>query len=658
MLIVDQLRRGEPRLRALAVSMVAGLFILTAGLWYIQIVSARQYQTSLDNQTYRTVRVPGIRGKIFDRNGIVLAENRPSYNLDLYLEELRPLFKKAFTRARHGRHLTTRQRRELNAEVRFAVASNVVARVAQVEKTTVPFSERRFHRHHTEWPYRPMPILEDLDSTQVARYYEQSAGVPGIDLDTQPIRFYPRHQVVAHLLGYLERDDTARNEDDPSFNYSLPTYNGEVGVEYGFNKLLAGKPGIETIVVNSLCYRESENVWVKPEPGENLVLALDYPLQLAAYHALRSVGANVRGAVVILNVNNGDVLAMVSNPTYDPNEFVGPISEARWAQLDDPKAKPMLNRATQGAYPPGSTFKMITALACFEAGLNPQQEFQVQPDPSWPSRSAIYVGRRKIRDLAPPGEYDFVRAFKRSSNSYFIHYGLLAGLDRVLDMGRRFFLGQRIGLRTRQEVSGYFPTPAEIKGLWVEGNLANVCIGQEITVTPLQMAVVTAAIANGGRVFRPRLVLRSVPAEPGLDDAQTTDYPPKVRGVVHEPAAWFRLIRRAMLADAEQEGGTAFHVFNKVDRRTGRIEPRIPGFRIGGKTGTAEIKEHGRVVDKITWFVSFAPYAAPHYAVVVMVQNGTFGGTTCGPVARQIYRAIQQRMRAGTATDNKLAKAD
>ncbi|MHB1306717.1 MAG: peptidoglycan D,D-transpeptidase FtsI family protein [Limisphaerales bacterium] len=676
--MLDQLRRGDQRLRMVGIGALCGLAILLVGLWYVQVASHKRFQASLKSQTFRNVRVPGVRGKVMDRQGAILAENRPSYNLNLYLEELRPGFQREYRRLRldlqaslrsklatasaserwfdpwwewfkpkaKAPRLSATQIADLGGAARYAVASNVVNRANALAGETNQLGFRDFARHYRQWPYRPLPVIENLAPPQLARLLETGTGLPGLDIDVQPVRHYPAGQVVAHVLGYLTRDDHTWSDDEEGFSYSLPVYNGAVGVEYAFNEELSGRPGLKSMVVNSLSFRESESVWVSAIPGQNLVLTLDLGLQTAAYNALRTAGADVRGAVVVMDVQNGDVLALVSCPSYDPNEFVAAIAPERWAVLNDAQQRPIFNRATQGAYSPGSIFKIVTALACFDAGLDPDQRYVVEEDPARPGRGAVFVGRRKIEDTVPPGEYDFVRAFKRSSNSYFIHHGLKAGRERLLNYGKALFLGERMGLPTRQEVRGYFPRPDEVLGLWTDGNVANVCIGQEITVTPLQMAVLTAAIANGGRVFSPRLATRVEPAEDGLADAAGREFPSEVRGRVRIPTPVQELIRTAMLADTEEPEGTGFSAFQQLDRATGKITPRLPGFRVGGKTGTAEVKQGGRLVDKITWFVAFGPFESPRYAVVVMVESGGSGGGTCAPVARRVFEHIAQRLRA------------
>ena len=671
MLVVDQLRDGDRRLRVLAGAVLSGLLLLLAGLWYLQVVRARHYQARVQTQTYRVVREPAVRGKILDRAGRVLAENRPSYQINLYIEELRPEFRAEYWRLRaayvaekartnaayrpadgfwqrllapgHTSPPRVRLSREevqnLSHAARYAVLSNTVDRVSAILGTPIVLTEAQYRRHYYYWPYRPLPLLENLTPVQVARFLEQAPALPGVDLEARPLRYYPQGPRTAHVLGYLTRDDQATGDAEEFFHYSLPSYEGALGIEYGFNEVLLGRPGLRHVTVNSLSYREEDTLWEPAVAGQNVVLALDLDLQLAAWQALQSLGPDVRGAVVVLDVTNGDVLALVSAPAYDPNEFLAGIPEAAWRErLNHPELRPMLNRATQGAYPPGSIFKMVTGLACLEAGLDPEAVFTVAPDPANPARGAIYVGRRKIRDTAPPGDYNFRRALLRSSNAYFIHHGLAAGRERLLEMGKRFFLGERIGLPLRQEARGFFPYPREVRWQWTEGNVANACIGQEITVTPLQMAVLTAAVANGGQVYWPRLVLRVEPPELEPGRAGTT-YPPRLRGELGVRPEHLQVLREAMLADTTEPEGTGFAAFHERDRRT----PRLKRMQVGGKTGTAEIEENGRVVDRVTWFAAFGPYAAPRYAVVAMVEGGRSGGGTCAPVVRQIFEFIERR---------------
>lgn len=668
MATLDQFGQADHRLRVLRVAVGLGLLILLAGLWYLQVVASPHYQELIRNQTYRTVRIPAVRGKITDRHGTVLADNRPGYCLNLYIEELRPLFQAEYGRLRQefvaarkpvapqgagawawllarfrssssSVRLSRDEIQDLSQQARYRVVSNTVAQVAALLGTPLTLAEKDYRRHHFQWPYRPLPIMENLTPVQVARFLELAPVLPGVDLDVQPIRHYPQGAEVAHLVGYLVRDDLARGDEEEGFNYSLPSYQGGVGIEAGYDAALSGKPGVASIVVNSLSYRENETIWTTAEAGDGVVLTLDSELQRAATRALQSAGEEVRGAVVVVDVTNGDVLALVSAPSYDPNAFLQGISQEQWTNyLNHPVLRPMLNRATQGAYPPGSIFKIVTGLAALESGLDPEAEFQVLPDPRRPGFGAYTLGRRLIRDQARAGSYNFRRAFLRSSNSYFIHNGLKAGRERLLEMGKRFFLGERFDLPLRQEARGFFPYPREVRWQWTDGNIANVCIGQEITVTPLQMAMLTAAVANGGRMFWPRLVLRIEPAEPG-PQSRPVEFGPRVRGDLHLNPRHLDLVREAMLADTEETEGTGFAAFHQRDRKTRALQT----LRIGGKTGTAEVEENGRTVEYITWFTSFAPFENPRWAVVAMVEGGRSGGGTCAPVVRQVYQALEHQ---------------
>jgi penicillin-binding protein 2 len=332
-----------------------------------------------------------------------------------------------------------------------------------------------------------------------------------------------------------------------------------------------------------------------------------------------------------MDPNTGDVLALASSPAFDPNIFIPKLSLEENARLRDAVMRPEINRATQENYQPGSIFKIVVSLACLEEGLDPHQIISVPPDPQNPAKGHIYVGNRKFRDTAEPGNYDFKRAFLKSSNSYFITNGMKAGLARIVELGRRLHLGEKTDLPTGQEVSGFFPNEKTIRKGWFAGDTANLCIGQgRIDVTPLQIAVLTAAIANWGKVLWPRLVARIEPQDP-LGGESTNDFRNgRIRDELGVSTPTLQIIRAAMLADVEDPDGTG-------------KAARVDGIKICAKTGTAQVKDaRGNLVDHITWFASFAPYESPRYVVVVMVEGGASGGGTCGPIAQKIYQAIQK----------------
>lgn len=668
MLIFDQLKKNDPQLRVVTLVVLGGLGLLLAGLWWVQVVSAREYQNDLETQSFRTVRIPAARGNILDCNGEVLAENRPVYNVSLYLEELRKQFStaglKEISAARAARvaslaqeeqrlgrklskkekarfTLSVKDKEALRERARFEVASNVVRHVSQSLEIPVTLDPTNFERHYETRLVLPLAVAENLDLTNIARFEEQSTSPLGVDLEVQSLRVYPHQTTAGHLLGYLKRDDSSAEGEEAFFSYRLPDFRGVVGIEYGYDRELRGTAGAKSVLVNNLGYRQTENVWSPAEPGHNVVLTIDLSVQQAAESALRAApvgyGGPVRGAVVVIDVHTGDILAMASSPSLDPNWFIRGISRADWERISALHAEK--NRATQENYMPGSIFKTVVGLACLEAGLNPHEHYTVQPDPANSAHGAIFVGRRKVKDTAPPGEYDFRRALMRSSNSYFVTNGLRFGPERIVQLAHRFHLGERTGLNTRQEVSGSIPQLERLQSGWTDGNTANLSIGQDpVYVTPLQIAVLTSALANGGQVLWPRLVARIEPQDPLSTEPPITFPAGRVRDHIGVSQRSMAILHDAMLADTEDAEGTGKRV---------REHAPLTGLRICAKTGTAQVQDiHNNRVGLTTWFASFAPYGSPRWAVVVMVEDGKDGGNTCAPVAGPIYAALLAREHA------------
>lgn len=655
MLIFDQLKKEDPQLRAVALLILTGLTVLLGGLWWVQIVMARNYQASLETQSYRSVRIPAVRGKLLDRNGVALAENRPTFNISLYLEELRKPFDTAYFRkvaeAREGlkaqadarvkalgRKLTKEEKREfiltgkakleIRRQARAEVASNVVRQVSQALGQPLLFDEGDFHRHYISRLALPFPILRNLNTTQLARFQEQSAPITGVDLEVLSTRVYPYQRTAAHVLGRLRRDDRSAEGEEAFFSYRLPDYRGLVGLEAVHDKLLRGSAGAKSVLVNNVGYRQTERVWIPAEAGQNLVLTLDLGIQQACEKALQEVhGPTTRGAVVVMDVQSGDILAIASSPTLDPNHFVQGFPPGEYQRLSDLRAE--VNRATQEHYAPGSIFKLVVGIAALEGGLDPHQIHTAIPNPDQPSKAIVHVGRRGWRDTAPPGQYDFKRALKLSSNSYFITAGLRAGPERIVRIGQRLHLGERTGLLPQQETPGELPSIERVTGRWTDGNTANMSIGQDpILVTPLQVAVMTAAVANGGKVYWPRLSHRLESQDPLPGERPLNFARAQVRDELGTRPSTLAIVREAMLADVEDADATG--------RRAA-----VPGLRVCGKTGTAQVKNlQGQKTGQITWFTSFAPYENPRYAVVVMIEDGVSGGETCAPIAAKVYTAI------------------
>ncbi len=682
MFVFDQLRSKDIPIRVMTAFILCCMLLLTVNLWRLQVASGEDYRVRQENQSVRAVRLPATRGRILDSNQQPLAVNRLRFDVHMYIDELRPLFYTHYMRLKDGRKLRRAEQDELGRTARYQVVSNLTMQVSLRLGQPLVLDEEKFHTHYYKRRYTPMAVMQDLSPGQVARFVEQIHAVPGVDLSVNPVRTYPNGDMAFHTLGYLRLDDDPDTGDDIPFRfrYRLPDYVGVDGLEGVYDELLRGEAGAKTIRVNNISYRTSEEVWEWPESGYNIVLSLDRDIQLAAEAALQANGPETRGAVVVMDPRTGDLLSLVSLPGFDSNKFISGFSREEITRLNDSRLNRWLNRATGSggvSYPPGSIFKLISAVAYLEEGLiDPAEKVY---NPGYFRDSKLYPNY-ELDDTAPPGDYDFIRAFKRSSNTYFIHHALKPdgqtdqwrqGKRILLDWGNRFRLGQKTLASLPgdlpspiRESGGYFPARdnklkkrnqfGEKVG-WAAGDVGNLCIGQgEITVTPLQMAVMTSAVANGGKVLQPRLVKR-IDSQRAFGQAQNRVIPVEVLDDLHLKPETVALMHKAMLADVADRDGS------------GRAA-RVPGMAIGGKTGTAQKKvPTGKYdprsgvrlfrTDHVTWFVSFAPVESPRYAVVVMVESGESGGTTCAPIARRIYRAIRDLEREREKGESNLAKS-
>jgi penicillin-binding protein 2 len=651
MFVFDRLKGDSGRLRPIAVIVAAGMFVLLGGLWFVQIVYSKRFQNNLIRQSYRTVRIPAIRGKILDRNGNVLADDQPHYNAILYLEDLQGQFDAQYVSSakmfvkehpealtNKGRTIPASTRHALHLAADCAVVSNITRHVSTILDEPRILNTNGFLRHYNDYPYVPFQLVPNLGIRQVAMFSEQLSGQPALELETQPVRFYPHGTVAANLIGYVQRRDEPISSE---ISFTMPDFQGRSGVERVYDEQLRGKPGEKSVLVNNLNYRQREHVENPNQPGNDVYLTIDLDIQKAAERALASAQYETRGAVIVMDPRNGDLIALASAPTFDPNEFVPGLTQTEAARLDDKVLTPQLNRAVSGTYPPGSTFKIITSIACLESGLDPEEIYD--------SRGYYQASptSRRIGDTAGPGKFNFKRAFYRSSNPYFIHYGSMAGLRKILEVAHRFHLGEKTRISTGQEpYGGTVPASDSVGFTFPLSSTPDVCIGQEITITPLQMACMVSVIANGGTLYWPRVVSHSRSPDTGETTELVTQG--RVRDHVQINPRHLEIIRQAMLADTEQAenskgelGGTAYTFFHNGHT------PDLSNFRVAGKTGTAEVKSAGSNYKHVTWFTSYGPFENPRYVIIVMVEDGRFGGPTCAPVAEKIYEAIMKKEQNG-----------
>lgn len=673
MLIFDQLKKDDPHLRFLAFVVLGGILILLTGLWWVQLVSTKYFQGRMEHQATRTIGIPAVRGRILDRNGRPLAENRPAYSIDLYLGELSRNYQKAYNQQlaliqtnlhlqalakekQLGHKLTADEKKafllsqsfktQLEKQVRYAVTSNLLAGISAKLQQPLTLTQSNFEKWYDKSRMLPMPVVANLNPMQIAKFEEHSATIPGVDLNVQSVRFYPNGSSGAHLLGYLSHEDVS---EETSYNFPAAGFTGAAGIEKIYDDQLHGEPGERSVIINNYGFSHSETVGAPPVPGQNVVLTIDADIQKAADTALLThAGQNLHGAVVVMDVRNGDILALASAPTYNPNHFIQHPDEAtwqrEWAHWTNEDLQVQMDHAVQGLYPPGSIFKIVVGLAGLENGTLDPKETIVSPG------YVPIAGRRPMRDTAPAGDYDFDKALALSCNFYFVTNGLKPGvLPRVIALGERLHFGERTGLFPRNfESRGYFPKLADTRASsWHLGNTANMSIGQDrLTVTPLQAAVMISAIANGGTVLYPRILSRIESYD--SDEIIQTFPEHQVRDNLGVSSRHLAIVHEAMRADVEGAGGTGHAAY-------------VPGITIYGKTGTAQVEKNGSV-DKslqVTWFGSFAsmaPNEPPKYAVVAMLAGGSSGGGSCAPIAHDVYVALQQMERRPPAKPAALAQ--
>ena len=542
--------------------------------------------------------MPGMRGRLYDRNGEVMADNRPSYGVALYMEELR----------QPGAWLKTIDR----VESMVKELSGIIGVPPVITRADIQSHVRR---------RLPLPLLawRDLDDQTLARMAERASTIPGVDIYTEAVRFYPFKKMACHVLGYVGRADPEQNEEEP-YHYYLPEMIGRAGLEKSLDESLHGEAGGRLVRVDVSGYRRDDIGQREPTAGKDVMLTLDARIQKIAEDAL----GEAPGAMVVLDPENGDVLAMASTPGYDPNSFVPYIRAEDWAVLSSDPLNPLLNRAAAGAYAPGSTFKPITALGALTSGK--YSSGMVFDCPGY-----FQLGRAVFRcwNHAGHGPLDLHGAIEHSCNVYMFHMALLCGHDFIAHQATALGLGRKTGIELEYESPGLVPDGAwkqrVFRDAWRDGDTCNMAIGQgALTVTPLQLAVATAALANGGRVWKPRLVMGA--REPGAE-IFTRKQPVLVNSMNWNPR-FIRTVREGMRDVVMSPSGTG--------RAMG-----IPGVVMAGKTGTAEFGP-STARKRHAWMIAFAPYDRPRYAVVMIIDEGVSGGETAAPKMHRLMSELFQ----------------
>src|SRR5213595_3660452 len=628
-------RRINSRLRIqfLALLMLLGMVTLGLRLWWIQVAHGAEWTAQLRGSSQATVRIPSVRGEIKDRNGLTLVQNRGSYEVDFYLPEMVKGY-----RDRFGSPPLTEYRATINGmpkdqkepDIIKIVNGGIIPRLNDLDLAR-DYNAGKLQRHYRNDTEVPFSYIKDIDFPTMAKFSEHDVGLPGVDIAIKPVRSYVYGALAAHLLGYVGPPDDTNKEEAGKFTFYQSDVDGKSNVEKIFDQYLRGRPGVRYLRRNAKGVIDGVLREDPPMQGANVYLTIDARIQAIAEEAIRSVA---RGAAVVVDPNNGDVLAMVSVPSFDPNTFIPSIKAKDWAALQKDEARPLVNRALS-TFPPGSTFKIVTSLAGLRRKLSTAR-FNCSGGVSY----GDHYFRCWIADKGGAhGTLGLIDAIKVSCDSFFYQYGNAAGIQSIDTIGKMLGLGEESGIHLTGEQAGNLAGPEWMQihhpqERWSQAQTANVSIGQGYTlVSPLQLAMAYATIANGGICYYPRLVdkVLNQDGSPVLDEHGKPAVPqtPRMRSDLRREVTpdQIELVRKGLWRVVNEDGGTG-----------GRA--RLKNVQVAGKTGTAQATERGQE-ENVAWFACFAPYDHPKFVVAVMVQGASgHGGEVAGPIATRILERV------------------
>lgn len=614
----DDSQNLRARLRVIQTLVVLLLIVLGVRLYMLQVVNGKRYAERAENQRIRLLPIPAPRGVIFDREGRLLVDSRPIYNVIMSREDIK------------GKD--------------FGAMVGPLSDGLMIDADSL---RERFEQIKSQPAFESILIKENATPADISWVEAHTLENPELRVEQQPQRRYPENGMLAHVLGYVgeispEQLELPRYKDK---GYKAGDIIGKEGLEAVYDDYLRGKDGYRRVVVDSRGHIQNEIEVVQPQPGQDLVTTIDLDLQEVAEEQLRN-SPSKRGVIVALDPNNGEMLAMASAPTYDPNLFSQRIAtkEGRReyaALLNDPKT-PLYNRAIQGRYPPGSTWKIPMSIAGLQQGAITTKSSNLV------CGGGITVGNKFTRCMSNHGAPALEAAITHSCDAYFYRLGLKMGVDGIMQMVEEFDLDKRTGVDLPHELISWTPNywkpKLEERGeQWKDIRTVYASIGQDtVAITPLSSLRAVAAIGVGGKMYVPHLAkeFKAVQAvgEPGSPDyrplrpARGFDRPdPKIIPI---PPDEHDLVVKGMWG-VVNNGGTAARI-------------RLAGFDIAGKTGTAQVvglgKDTGENKDH-AWFVSYAPAYKPEIAAIALIENVGFGGTYAAPAVRALYDVYYRKTR-------------
>ncbi len=579
------------------VMLVFGLLCLR--LWFLQIVEGGNYRKLSENNRIRIQKIATPRGLVLDSGWRVLAGNRPSFNISLVPQ---------YT---------------LNSD-------EELKRLAELLHSDLAQLKQKVAGARGRPPFEPITLKTDVSRGNLALVLTHRLDLPGIVVEPIPVRYYPLGTLASHLLGHLG-EIGPRELARPDFAlYKMGDFVGKSGIEQMLELQLKGIDGGYQTEVNAVGYKINIMGEVDPIPAHNVVLTINADLQKTAEAAL----GDKSGAIVVVDPQNGRVLAMASSPAFNPNSFAYGISPRDWAEIVNNPEHPLMNRCIQSTYPPGSTYKIITAAAAIEEGL-------IEKDTEFFCGGSFRCGNRSYRCWKKQGhgKVDLFKGVVESCDVYFYNLGSLLGPDLLAKYAKGFGFGITTGIDLKDEKAGLIPNSDWYQGRygipWQAGESLSVAIGQGSNqVTPLQLVMAYAAIANGGILYRPFCVDKIV----SVDGEILKKFSPSVRGRLPLSRNSINFLRECLAGVVNSPTGTGGNA-------------RLPYVEVAGKTGTAQVVSMprgvlpslaGKFLDH-AWFVAFAPKDTAEIAVVVLVEHGGHGGSTAAPIAKTIISTCAER---------------
>ncbi len=592
----------EKRINIYIIIILTVFFILVTRLIYLQLFNWEYFKDRSENNLLRTVYIKPPRGNIYDRNGEELVGNRPSFNIEITIEDCPDV-------------------------------DLVLKKLSKIASVPLEILTQKLKDNTKRRRFEPKILLKDINRDLLSKIIVHKYELPGIIVNVIPARNYKYNNFAAHIIGYIRElsQEQLKSKKFSNAGYILGDIVGQFGIESRWEEYLQGKKGVQLVKVNANGIRISEESFDAEVQGHSIYLTIDKDVQLASDNALK----DMKGAIVALDPNNGEVLAMASSPAFDPNIFTSDLSPDAWKDLNGPSKK-LHNRAIQGVYPPGSVFKIVMAVAGLAEGvITPNTKINC------PGYLSFAKRRYHCHKRAGHGLINLEMALAQSCDVYFYALGQMLGIDRIHEYAQKFGLDQKSGINLQNENSGLIPstawkkkyyrsTPSQQK--WFPGETLSVAIGQGANlVTPLQQANMLATLVNGGILYKPHLVKKIVSSDTkyidndfGKQEISRLDISPEI----------LETVKKDLVSVVNHERGTG---------KRAQLDKKF-NITVGGKSGTSQViglnfkikddshKDHG-------WFVGFAPAEKPEIVVAALAENGGGGGAVAAPLVKAVMEA-------------------